>query len=225
MLSIEMARVGAIVRIDEVFPLAGVYPPTFTKAVADRYSFVYPPDWSVPISEMQAKGMEFRVGKFRAADGKEQVIQNLNIIALGVVASAYSTDIAEEFLRDLFSWADKEYQCRFLSSELRFFFLSQLIVEFDKPLNSLVRSFELLSAAIGGAIESTYGTGYRVEVSSIGFDYDRTSAVEDMKQLSPFVVERQVGKQFSSNSFFCQAPLGTQDHVSLLEQLESQLTG
>jgi hypothetical protein len=84
-------------------------------------------------------------------------------------------------------------------------------------------SFDVLSKQIGKAIEATYGKAYPVEVSTVGFNYDRTSILEEMKQLSEFIIERQVDKTFSSNRFYCSAPLSTRDHIALLEQLENEL--
>ncbi|HEU4388560.1 MAG TPA: hypothetical protein VFV34_12235 [Blastocatellia bacterium] len=225
LLSVEMARVGVFVPIDEVVPLRSIYPPDLANALAERYSFVYRPDWSLPKNEIQAKGMEFQMGKFQSADGEHNVIQNLTVFGLGIVASTASTDVSKEFLHDLFSWADKELGFRFSTTKLEFFYLSQVIAQFDKSLDSIVHSFDVLSNSITDAIRATYKECQPVKLSSVSFDYDRASASEEMKNLSAFSIDRQAGQPFTSQRYFCQAPLPTQVHLRLLERIESGVRG
>lgn len=223
LLSIDMARVGAIVRLEELTPLESMYPPRISQAIAARYSFLEQPNWAA-LSELQDKrGMEFRVGKFQSAHGNEVVIQDLIIAPFGVVANTYSTKDSEELLNDLFHWADEEYKTRFYEAQPRFFFLSQLVVQLDHPVLPLIQGFETITREISKAVAAAYGQEYPIDITTIAFDFDRTSAVEEMRQLAAFGIERQTGKPHIENRFFSVAPLPTESHIALLEQVESQL--
>jgi hypothetical protein len=242
LVAIETGRAGIIVPIEEVLPLTGIYLPDLSASIAERYSFVSSPILA-PLSELQNKGAEFQLGKFQAArenelyplasarlgklgaDDGEHNIQSLRIVSEGIIASAWSTEAARRFLEDFFAWASDKHGLRTESEAFsRYFFLSQLIIEFEEPVDKIIRNFEALSSSVGKTFRETYGADNQFQFSSLSIDYDRTILSDsNLNQLSQFMVARQIDKPFSSNRFFCQAPLRTEDHIRLLEELENRL--
>ncbi len=225
LVAIETGRAGIIVPIGEVLPLTGLYLPDLCASIAEKYSFASSPGLT-PLNELQNKGAEFQLGKLQLGD-EEHNIQKFIVVAEGFVASAWSTEVARKLPEDFLAWASDNHGFRIDPSTFnRYFFLSQVIVEFEAPVANIVRNFEALSGSVRKTFQSTYGVDNQFQFSSLSIDYDRT-VVSDSKlnQLSQFTLERQIDKPFSSNRFFCQAPLRTDDHIRLLEELEKRLKG
>lgn len=223
-IAIETGRAGIIIPAEEVFPLTGIYLPELSGSITERYTFVSSPNFSLPLAELRDQGLEFRVGKRRTND-KEHSIQSFIIVDGGFVASAYSTEVARAFLEDFFSWASKSHGFRTTSSTFsRYFFLSQIIVEFEESIDKVIRGFEMLAASMGNLFEATYGADHTFVLSALAFDYDRTEVADsNLNQLAAFRLERRVDTPYSLNRFFCTAPLRTEDHIRFLEELESKL--
>ena len=99
-------------------------------------------------------------------------------------------------------------------------------VEFvlPKPLSQHFGELQLIGAAI-----SAFVNGYGVENCplyefggfSMNFDLVKFFDLQPMPQ--PFAIERRVGSKYEENKYFSQAPLRTQDHRAILEQIEQLL--
>ncbi len=223
LVAIETGRAGTLVPIGEALPLTGVYLPDLCASIAERYSFVSSPI-QAPLNELQNKGAEFQLGKLQVG-GEEHNIQKFIIVGEGFVASAWSTKVAIKFLEDFLTWASDNHSFRITPDTFgRYFFLSQVIVEFEEPVDKIIRNFEALSNSVRETFRATYEVDNQFQFSSLSIDYDRT-LVSDSKLnlLSQFNIERQIDQSFASNRFFCQAPLRTEDHIRLLEELEKRL--
>jgi hypothetical protein len=217
-----MGRVGVFVSLDELVPLNGIYPPDVIKPIAERYSFLYPPDLSLPLEVIREKGMQFREGKF-PLQNTEHVIQTLHVFGSGIAVTAYDTHVAEAMLQDLFQWSDNSLGFRSTSHAIDLFFLSQMTIRLDQPIDAAVGDYEDLSNRVKETLKATYSIRETAHVSELTFNFDRTSLPEQFKQLSAFTIQRRVGEPYSSLKFFSSAPFRTRDHLALLEHFEERL--
>jgi hypothetical protein len=221
-----LGKVVAFVNIDEVLPQGGTHVPEALSAVIERYAFNIAPSLSDPIQKTRDNGFKFETGRFASSDGNEHLIQEFTIWPDGLVVSGYTTDEAEAFLDDFSQWGRKTlgFRVNLAALNLRAY-LSQLVVEFD---HSLVRAFSVLQpicTAFDNALRKTYDTEFpSTEPVTIRLDYDHAVAPAAFKVLGPFIVERRENHRFTEdNFFFSQAPLRTEDHLSLLAQFEAIL--
>lgn len=224
-ITIEVGRAGLLIPPEEILPLRGVHPPDLCNEIAQRYSFVYPPDFSQPITTFQEKGMEFAMGKFHF-NGEDHNIERLAILAVGLIVSASSTDVAQEFLKDLLIWGAETHEFR-VSPDMfnRTLYLSQIIVEFDESIDNLIRNFEAFTKSYEEMFNLTYKSNMSMHCHSVTVNFDRTTVGGDVSKVGAFAIERRVDEPYELNKFFCQAPLRTEDHIRLIEKIEHLLTG
>jgi hypothetical protein len=221
--SVHAARVFYLKAFKEILPLESVYAPDLCAALAERYSFVYPPDFSQPLSTTQEKGLEFAIGRFEMEAGS-RVIDRLLVTQEGLAVLAPTTEIGEAFLVDLLGWGVEAHGFRVPeNAHASFAFLSQLVVEFDASIDHAVRALATLSAACGDSFTRTYGAEVGIHCYGFSLNYDRTAVTGRFSSLSSFGIERRVGEAYTTNRLFCQAPLRTADHIKLLELFETTL--
>lgn len=224
-LSVETARVGLLKTLAEILPLDGVYPPDLTAAVAERYSFVYPPDFSQPWSSFQEKGIEFTMGRLDIGGGRHP-IEKLLVARDGLFVTASNTRFGEAVLTDLLAWDSETYGFRIPDKANSLYaFVSQLVVEFNVSLDPAISAFATLSEACADSFKQTYGVDVILGTHGFSLNYDRSAMAGGLSLLAGFGIERRIGEPYHTSKFFCQAPLRTDDHVKLLELIESTVAG
>jgi hypothetical protein len=201
---------------DKIIPLELI------NAVKLKYQFVKPDIGLV------TPPVDFQAGKF-SHNGKVVSVEQLVIAYIGNRATSLgastreSTDASEAFLEQLIEWAAKEYK---LDAEELYpkAYFSQVEFVLSKPLSH--HFAELLQ--IGAAI-TTFVKGYGLENCPLfefgGFSMNIDAVkFEDLKPMpQPFAIERRAGSTYDENKYFSQAPLRTQDHRAILEQIERLL--
>jgi hypothetical protein len=187
-----------------------VYGMNVSKAFEKKYGFVEGPR-TVKDFDL-ANGMTFLHGIF---DGKV-VIDKVKVYSNGIIAEAKADTVeCVAFIMDVIEWAKNEIGLIMVpNTESPELYTSTLEVQMDCDLAKPFSYFD----QIGKMVETMLGS-YRMpartyEVSGFQFG-DRDS------QNTPFKFERRTGHAFSENVYFSIAPLKTQDHLRLLETLES----
>jgi hypothetical protein len=187
--------------------------------VAERYAFA-----KVPANPLDIKdgGLSFVEGVFSNSKGTEVGV-TLTAYGDGLVADTFSnTDNTTEFLRDLASFATELGFPFPDEDEVGKSFTSILGVSCSAPLLTLNRNLELIARLIERDLVTMDGKPRAIEFAGI------TMYSEDVgqnKAPSVFKFERKVGQPFSENRYFAQAPLETDKHIALLEELENILIG
>jgi hypothetical protein len=185
-------------------------------AIKNRYDFQVFPSKPGDANEHDPNGIVFMNGSF-ALDGRPRsTIVKATIHSDGlVVDSAVSTDFGEAFLGDALGFLAGQFGLTFKPEMINNrLFVSELIVTTDKSivkaLSVLKPVWEKFSAIIGRPFQPS---GFRFHVdpaaggpTSIGF-----------------VFEREASKPFAKNRYFTSAPLRTQDHIALLEEMDALL--
>jgi hypothetical protein len=167
--------------------------------------------------------MEFTLGKFHY-NGEDHNIERFFIVPEGVIAVAPSTDTAQAFIEDLLTWGAEKHKFR-VSPDIfkRLIYLSQIVVGFNNSIDSLLAHFETITGSFAQMFRLTYNADLPMRCYSLAINYDRTKTNGDLDKIATFAIERRTNEPYESNRFFCQAPLRTDDHIKLLENIESLL--
>ncbi len=195
--------------------------PDAFRLIQERYQFAHAPNLSVSFEEVQKSGFKFGLGKLRVNDTTIP-IQELALFNDGIVVNAMTTDNAEAFLMDLFRWANEIAGIRDLTNVGRRLFVSQLIVEFEKPVNQLINGFKEFTLILNQLLQATYKVDLSMQLRTLNFHYDQL-AVPEWIRVTHFTIDRRVGHLYDENRFFSEAPFRTADHLQALEALENLL--
>lgn len=188
--------------------------------LGERYQFAKIPKHPLDFNEQKA--LSFDSGTFinsqRLSVGVTFALWNNGVTA----ETISSTNDATEFLKDLFGWASAEYGLWIPSGNgLKKGYLSQVDVECERPIISINPTLEIVSRMIENRYSPLDGKAREFFMGGIQF------WTEDVNQpLAPagFRFERKWGVPTDENHYFSQAPLETQDHLDLLNELEKVFT-
>ena len=207
LLGIENSKIIFLTQVNR--PSGQLYFPDAIAAVVDRYSFVKAP------SPDQALPYVFNTGKFQNSQITEFSIYNDGFI----VSSASDSDFLDAFIHDLLPWAIKEFDLVEVGQTEKYY-ESTLIVQCTVDLAAFVRpppAEDMFRDALRSA-------GIEQAMKSSGFIYDFDPAeIKGKRKPVRFLIDRRLGFQFSQNTFFCQAPFRTKDHLRLLDALEARI--
>ncbi len=207
-------------------PIGGAYLPDVVAKFKERYGFL---DGPTTTEEFDiSKGIGFGHGKFqvnpRVLPGglgySEIIIDSLKIFNDGfVVATEGFVEDADTFLDDVMDWAPKEFRSRILKDPpMRYSYGSHVEVEF---FGSLDLMFPLVNSLNKQMVDNLrrYGS-LPPEYEFSGFSLQCDTVKAGSPTPGAFIFERRAQHPFSSNVYFSSAPLKTEDHLKLLEELE-----
>lgn len=195
-------------------PSGSIYFPDIIGGLRERYGFMKMPN---SIEELDlSKGVDFTHGKFG-----NTVIDSFKVYNDGLLAQTKSkVENAENFMEDVIAWAEEKFGTQMIESDLaKRTFDSHIVVHMDIDLPGLLQPISGLGVAINNALET-----YEMEAPSyitggLMLQAD-TSQVVGIRP-STFTLERRAGVKFDSNLYFSCSPLKTQDHLDILEKLET----
>jgi hypothetical protein len=213
--AVMLARVVAFVEVQELNPKGKAYYPDIVAALVKKFNFrVYP---TKPEDFDEAKGVRFADGKF--ADG---TVDQIQIFTHGLILDTrLSTDVSEKLLYDTLVWAKSELGLHFDERMIkRKGYGSQLTFESEMKMSKLNPAVGEIANAISSKLSAMMGQTVTYEPTGLLFNLDQS-----VTKLMPgtFSIERRAEIPFSDKKYFSNAPLGTQDHIDLLETLETYL--
>lgn len=220
-LSVLTARALWFVELRDVNPRGIALQRTLLPALAERYRFTtYPYDKPDNHPTDDAPGFRFREGEFTNSEGV-QIIVNLAIHDDGIVADTRSsTKDSEVFLTDLLQWAVKEFGLVFRPDMVhRKGYLSELNVSPSVPLNSLHPGLDKIATRLSSLV-STPDYPVHYEPAGIFWSGDPTLELKP----AAFRFERRLDAPFATNRYYTQAPLQTDQHLELLDELEELIS-
>lgn len=193
--------------------------------ISERYDFRVPPDPSVLVAGNksgpagQATGIVFQKGRFRAQEEAFVEISGLTLYNDGIVVDTFSSTLEGDlFAQDLLASAAREFGLAYDDDTIRKrLYLSELIVRSDFSLDAINPRLAAFAARVGDALPEGLRTQFRI--AGISF----WSEPNDAGIHRVFTLERQLGKTFSEHRYYSQAPLPTNEHLRLLEELEQVL--
>jgi hypothetical protein len=221
----EVGRLILLVPPEQVTPLRGFYAPEAFAAIAKRYGFQSTPDLSLSPERLQKEGLRFRLGKVPGKEASKlaATINDFVIFQDGFVVDGYATDDAEMFIADLLKWGKESLGIRAFSHPPRQVYYSQVTVQFEPSVNTLIKQFDDIATLLTSLLMKTYRLNTVVELQGVRFDYDRLIAPSLYSPVQ-FAIERKAGHKYEDGLFWCQAPLRTTDHIQLLKTIETILS-
>ena len=197
---------------DEVRPEREIFIPQLFALARERYGFLGASD---PAAAKDA-GAKFRDGCLAIA-GRQIAVAALEIYTDGVIVRCRDTNDADVVLDDAIEWLIKTFGVRRPQTTFQRNYQSHLVVEFDG--RSAIHRFEMVAKIMGAAFNAAH------PLLKGEFDVQRLAFAIDPALVPPhtttgFIFERRGQALYSLNRYFCMAPLRTEDHVRLLEEIE-----
>ena len=187
-------------------------------AIGKRYQFAKIP--ASPLDFNESKGLPFKAGTYTNSKGNPLLVL-FTIFLDGFVAETMSsTDDANEFLVDLTEWLNQEFGL-VVPVDVKKLWVSQIDYESDVSLINLNPQLERIIKFFQARVKPQIEKAREYEVAALHFwseDVAKPGAPAAVK------FERKIDARFSDNHYFSQAPLQTQDHKDLLNDLEKLLS-
>jgi len=177
-----------------------------------------PPTAQDPATALPSAGLAFQRGSFQVREDSFVEITSFTIYNDGVVVdTTSSTQDGDLFLSDVLQSAAKEFGLTYESELIRRkMYLSTLVVRSDVSLSAAHQGL----AAWAEKIAPLVGNGSPpFKFAGLAF----WTEPNDGGVHRSFSFLPQAGKSFSERRFFSEAPLRTEDHYRLLEELEQVL--
>lgn len=214
--SFNSATLVALFSLEAFFPTPFVGERSALQLVTERYKFARFPIAATSREELEANGLQFELGEFAMREGV-MTIQRLSVHRDGAVILAQTSDIADAFFQDIYSWLVKDMAFR--NVQVSRLYLSEIVVDFDTPISEAWKSFSaILEIATRYMLEDNRPfTGAGPSGFSVEF---RNGTVT----LPKFVIERRTGSTMDQERYICMAPLRTKHHVAALTDLEKLIS-
>jgi len=214
----EASRVTALFPLEEVLPLSGINDRELIDAVTKRYGFLRSPDLAK--DDIAKDGYKFASGHF-SFQNAVFIISEFSIFRDGLVVLAATTDGSEAFMDDVIEFTRRVFSFRDFETAPRRYFQSQIVVEFDRPPEKLLKTLSEITAAVSEPLSEIYGMEVPMEFARLDFDFDKMRSPNPAPQIvHRFIIERRLGVPFNKQRFFCAAPMRTENHIEVLEKIE-----
>jgi hypothetical protein len=216
LLSVNLARAIWLGHISDFNPRGASLYRVLYPFLVDSYKFKTFPKLA-ELSDL-SKGISFKSGEF-TIDGQDYPITiNLDIHTDGfVVDSGSDTAYSHAFLVDVFEKFSEVFKMpKYETIIKKRLYLSQLYVQSEKTVELLNPKLKLISEYLKTNVEQG---GIVFQAGGISFWPDQTGKANP----APFTFERALGVPFSENRYYSAAPLQTDEHLELLDKLESVL--
>lgn len=213
----EVGRTQQPLIPDEVRPRGGYYLPDAVRLLSDRYGFSQAPS----IEDMKTRGGVFKNGRL-VSGAKKMNVNEIGIFSDGIYAIAEDTTTADFIIDDLITWAEQAVGLRPSITKLPRKYDNAAVVEFEVNIENRLNNFNELISSYNEMLESLYNQNVSTALCRIDFTFDPLEV--NLPLNTRFIIERRLGSPFSSNRFYCVAPLKTEMHIALLEKFEAALS-
>jgi hypothetical protein len=180
----------------------------------EKYHFAAHPKHLLDLDE--DKSLAFKVGSFTNAK-RESVTINFSIYNNGLAVDAYSsTDDSADFLQQVTGFVATEFGL-IIPPDVYRLSLSQLEVESEFALSAVHPALLTIAQTLSSCASTVDGKPRNFDFGALQLwaeDWNPTTAP------AYFRFERKIGQPFSSNHYFSQAALKTQEHFELLKLFE-----
>jgi hypothetical protein len=218
LLSVQRARSIWLVNLVDLNPHGrNVF--SLIAPIIAKYKFVQFP--TKPEELDLSNGIKFVGGSFQK-DPQNDIAIDLTIFNDGFIADTRSsTEDSDAFFEEFFSWIVIEFGLVPYKEILRSrVYVSELWVETDKSLNTLNPKLENFAKRLTTLIVGHNHHPISFETYGISFWTNPTITLPP----GPFKFERAEGSPFNENRYFSAAPLQTDVHLEILEELENILS-
>ena len=171
-------------------------------------------------SNQGSAGIAFQHGRFQAREEIFAEIGSLTLFRDGIVIDTPSSTLdGDQSAQDLLQTAAQEFALAYDEESVRKrLYLSELMVRSELSLEVVNGRLAAFAARIGEAFPD--GPGPQSRVAGVSF----WSEPNDSGSHRIFTLEHQLGKSLSERRYHSQAPLPTDEHLRLLDELERIVT-
>lgn len=215
----ELGQVIYVAPPEEVRPAHANSRPVVMRKIAERYNFSVIPDLGQPWEKLASDGLRFMDGQINL-NGLPMGVSEFTIFNDGIVINCRKTDAAAAFLKDIIEWTESEFGLRRPSRPARIIYNSHIVIEFQKPLSKLIKSFSKFSEALSAAYSELYNFEYNIDIEKIALKHDPTRLPQSAVA-QEFFIERRLNRGYGEERYMAGAPLPSDLHLALLEQFES----
>jgi hypothetical protein len=219
LLSVVRARALWFVDVYEINPRGINLITTFIPALVLRYGFTKFPDDIASANINNQGGLQFSGGKYLNPDGVD-VELSFTIFKDALTAETRSsTKDSESFLEDMLSWATETFNLVYKPRMVwKKGYVSEITVRLEPPLSTFNDRLRQFAARISSLVSTPEET-VPYEFSGLLFSPEVLVGLRP----SAFQLERVMDVPFSENKYTSQAPLHTDTHLELLNELEQIL--
>lgn len=213
--AVILARAVASVESYDLNPFGKLYYPDLARKLVERYGFQKFPQLAEDFDE--TKGVTFANGRFNGV-----VIDQLMIFTFGTALDTRTTTSdSKSLLTEAFQWLRKDLGIDYSPTAIRgWLYASQLTFHSKARLTSLHPALEKLCSSLTDSVRGYTEEVPPYETTILAFDYDQ---LRRKHPVGRFSIQRRDNVPFSDNKYFSDAPLETEVHIRLLEELESAL--
>ena len=202
----------ALFPLEAFTPLGGLNERRAVDDIRERYKFVSSPNLSSSRAELEQTGIVFERGVHETAAG-QVTINRLSLHNDGVVVRSNKTEHAEEFFNDVTSWLVEEHGCR--QVRINPLYVSEIVIDFEAPVSNMIDNYTEIANLLLSHIEKSRGVKVAV-FGALSFEFVTNDSMETPK----FIIERRVGTTVGDERYFCSAPLTTERHLEVLQEIE-----
>lgn len=212
LISITLARVVAMVQIQEWDPFGKALSLEAVAAACKRYSFAKSP---TKLEDLEPqKGIELSEGRLG-----EIRIDRVNVFPNGIVIDTRSsTENSEKVLDDILALAHEVLGATI--NPVRRSFASQFIFRSQMHLAALNPVLPRIAGVLSERASADLKHPFSFEPTAILLNVD-SSQIKTAPVM--FSIERRAEIPFGENTYFSSAPVRTEEHIEIVEQFEASL--
>jgi hypothetical protein len=213
----EQGRVLDLVPIEEIRSNFGIYLPELIRKVVERYEFAAGPE---NLAKAASEGAKFQHGHFKVND-IDVVIKELAIYNDGIIVDTFNSNMSDTILDDLLVWTKQTFDTKDRISLPSRIYSSVVVADFEHDVEPILGKFMELGKLVSKSLRSTYGWNYEYNLQRLALSVD--PLVIPHLRNTQFFIERRQQISYSTNRYYCGAPLPTDQHIELLETMEQEL--
>lgn len=214
------------VSADDVVPPRGLLHRDMLQFVGDLYGFGDRPVILPNTPPEMLQISTFQQGRYVANDGNIYPVLQLLVFPNGDAVTAQDTNAADLILDHYTSQLDSMLGYRYNSASQIRYYLSNVVVEFEIDIGEKMSIIKTISDLIRKEIPLDHQS---FDLKSLKFGNGDVTQImftsPDAVLKSDFTIERRSGELYSSNRYFCSAPMKTDDHIRVLRNIESVIRG
>jgi hypothetical protein len=215
--SYENGRSTWLFPVEEILPLGGSDGQAIVAAISSKYKFLHPP--ANPTREdIEKNGLKFASGRMVGDDYSANILEFI-VFNDGIVAASTSTEHAEAFLKDIYTFLVSEFSFRAITSNVKKVLLSTVVVDFETSLTRLVQGHKAEKELVRKHLNAGDDTNFPLELSRIDFALNKDPEFRP-PNIPRLVIEKRANTQFSQHRYFSSAPIHTARHLEILEKFE-----
>lgn len=202
--------------IHDLNPKGTVFLPELAHELVQKYKFLKSPQKLEDFDEQ--KGVEFGAGKAGDTVIDRLTVWNSALLLITAASTTESKRILEEMLQSAKDKFGAAYAPEIVKKWLyvnSFTFYSD--VDFDSAINpALHKLYDKLSQQVS----EMHHFKFKYQFTGLTSDFDKSVA---KTTLASFTLQRRAETAFTENKYFTEAPLSTEQHIKLIEELEAAL--